>query len=344
MDWYVSCEGNVAGPLSAEEVRQGIADGDIERGMHVRDEQGTWTPVEASPFANLLPPLAANLTTADEPRPPIIGEVTMPQKKADGSPTQAAVGCLVLLAVAFMVLKLSCSDDEGASDPVRSTAESLRAPPEKAVQDRAEPVIRTGQRTVSSSELGEAWPFTAERVTLRCGGLAGTTSAGQLLWDLGVEADGKMYALNGLAKEKAPELGWIPEIEPILKERRAGGKVSLTETIAAAVKTCESQPWYVGGTLHKRGALDWQQATAPDKLATCADLVASLWQKKALKPAIANGIDEIDDLKPRAAELAIALDKAFEPDPDAETNRKKFTNQKVSETAVILATMMGWVQ
>jgi GYF domain 2 len=58
MQWYVSNEGNVAGPLSADEVREGIADGSIEAGMHVRDEHGQWGPIDQSPFAGLLPQTA----------------------------------------------------------------------------------------------------------------------------------------------------------------------------------------------------------------------------------------------------------------------------------------------
>lgn len=59
MHWYVSNEGNVAGPLTAEEVHEGIADGTIEAGMHVRDEHGQWGPIELSPFAGLLPQIEA---------------------------------------------------------------------------------------------------------------------------------------------------------------------------------------------------------------------------------------------------------------------------------------------
>lgn len=55
MHWYVSNEGNVAGPLTVDEVRDGIADGTIEAGMHVRDEHGQWGPIELSPFGGLLP-------------------------------------------------------------------------------------------------------------------------------------------------------------------------------------------------------------------------------------------------------------------------------------------------
>ncbi len=40
--------------MSAEQLRGGISTGQITRGMYVRDEGGTWTPVESSPFASFL--------------------------------------------------------------------------------------------------------------------------------------------------------------------------------------------------------------------------------------------------------------------------------------------------
>lgn len=67
MQWYVSNEGNVAGPLSAEEVREGIGDGTIEAGMFVRDEQGQWGPIEQSPFAGMFPQAAAEMVQAPVP-------------------------------------------------------------------------------------------------------------------------------------------------------------------------------------------------------------------------------------------------------------------------------------
>lgn len=55
MEWFVSSKGTVVGPMTAELLRESIATGRVVRGMHVRDETGAWTPIEASPFASLLP-------------------------------------------------------------------------------------------------------------------------------------------------------------------------------------------------------------------------------------------------------------------------------------------------
>ena len=102
--------------------------------------------------------------------------------------------------------------------------------------------------------------------------------------------------------------------------------------------------WYEGGTLHSKSALDWQTASREDKLATCADFVTKMWQDGNLKPAIANNLSTVDDVRPHAQELVDFLDAAFKLDPDPEQNRKLFTNQTVSGTAAIGMVTMGWTK
>jgi len=102
--------------------------------------------------------------------------------------------------------------------------------------------------------------------------------------------------------------------------------------------------WYQGGTLHNKSALDWQNAAANDKLATCGDFVTKMWQNGDLKPSIANNLTTVDDVRPHAQELVVFLDAAFKLDPDPEQNRKLFTNQTVSGTAAIGMVTMGWTK
>ena len=104
-----------------------------------------------------------------------------------------------------------------------------------------------------------------------------------------------------------------------------------------------TQKWYEGGTLYNENALVWQEASQKNKLATSADFVAAMWNKKILKPAILKKINSVDDIKPLAQELVIALDDAFKKDEDEKKNKQLFTNQKVSDTVVILAIIMGWL-
>ena len=102
--------------------------------------------------------------------------------------------------------------------------------------------------------------------------------------------------------------------------------------------------WYSGGTLHKKSAIEWQTASSTDKLATCADFVTTMWQNGNLKPSIANRLSTVDDVRPYAQELVDFLNAAFKTDPDPEQNRKLFTNQTVSSTAVIGMVTMGWTK
>ncbi|RUR27716.1 hypothetical protein [Vreelandella nanhaiensis] len=101
--------------------------------------------------------------------------------------------------------------------------------------------------------------------------------------------------------------------------------------------------WYEGGTLHEASALEWQQATDGNKLATAGDLFAVLMQNGYITSSITSQIKGVSDLRRFSQELANQLDDAFQPDPDPEENRRLFANQKVNESAVLIMTMMGWI-
>ena len=100
--------------------------------------------------------------------------------------------------------------------------------------------------------------------------------------------------------------------------------------------------WYEGGTLHNAGALEWQKANHGDKLATCSDFVAKLWEREDFKPSIRNSIHSVEDMRPYAQELVDFLDAATRKGPDPDKNRMLYTNQKVSEMAAIGIVMMQW--
>lgn len=102
--------------------------------------------------------------------------------------------------------------------------------------------------------------------------------------------------------------------------------------------------WYEGGTLHQRSGLDWQSGTYEDKLATCADILATLWTNGKLKTELSDKIKNVNDLKPLAEQLVTELDAAFEPEADAEKNKQMFTNQTVSTTAGLVMIMSGWIK
>jgi hypothetical protein len=64
MKWYISDSGDVRGPVSGADVRHEIKTGHVRAGMHVRDEDSKWIPIEQSPFQHLL--------TTDKPAPPTV--------------------------------------------------------------------------------------------------------------------------------------------------------------------------------------------------------------------------------------------------------------------------------
>lgn len=91
-------------------------------------------------------------------------------------------------------------------------------------------------------------------------------------------------------------------------------------------------------------ALEWQQATPENKLATCADILAVMYQDNSLTPDLRRKLTNIDKFKPYAKELVAELDSAFTPDADPEQNYKTFTNQTVAYHAVLVMTMKGWLK
>jgi hypothetical protein len=105
-----------------------------------------------------------------------------------------------------------------------------------------------------------------------------------------------------------------------------------------------AKDWYVGGALHSANGLEWQEATYENKLATCSDFISKMWEGKNFKPAIQQKITTMDHIKVLSIELVRVIDGTFEKQADPELNRKAFVNQTVSETAVMLMVLMGWLQ
>ena len=103
-----------------------------------------------------------------------------------------------------------------------------------------------------------------------------------------------------------------------------------------------AKKWYEGGTLHNRDAAAWKSATAENKLATCADFVASAWTRKMLKPEIQSEITQIDDMKPLAEKLLIGMEIAVTkkiPISDAKAFAKC---REMNEFASVVMTQFKW--
>lgn len=109
----------------------------------------------------------------------------------------------------------------------------------------------------------------------------------------------------------------------------------------------ESRPqsnlkWYEGGTLTDKTGKEWRNATARNKLASCADMVAALWSRKKLVPVLQSKILSMDDMKVLAQNLSDNLDAAFKPIPDQDVDTM-LANQDVATFATILFATMGWI-
>ncbi len=106
----------------------------------------------------------------------------------------------------------------------------------------------------------------------------------------------------------------------------------------------QSRKWYEAGTLHNKSILEWQTASADDKLATCADFVARMWEDQSFVPRIQNSINSVESMKIYAEELVEGLDAATERFADPEQNRRVYANQTVSSMATLCMITMRWLK
>lgn len=111
-------------------------------------------------------------------------------------------------ALAFGVAGCSSASDSGSSDDASADPSS---------------------RMVSAADLSGSWPLTVGSGTLRCDGSGGT---GEVTF----EGDGKVYAVNGLAKQSG-----LPEIDAIWKDDpdAPGLKLDIGELLQAGLDLCE---------------------------------------------------------------------------------------------------------
>lgn len=100
--------------------------------------------------------------------------------------------------------------------------------------------------------------------------------------------------------------------------------------------------WYSGGTLQRASALEWQQASSANKLATVADFVTIMHRNGQFKPVISQRINGVESLRPLAQELVNQLNISFEAAPEPAENRRIYGNVNVADTAAMLMILMGW--
>lgn len=110
------------------------------------------------------------------------------------------------------------------------------------------------------------------------------------------------------------------------------------------VSHVQAAEWYEGGTLHQASALEWQEATQANKLATAGDFVATAFKNELFIPEIQSSLTSTEHMKFLAQKLVEQLDDAFAADPDPELNRKLFANQQVGSSSAMIMAMSGWVK
>jgi hypothetical protein len=115
-------------------------------------------------------------------------------------------------------------------------------------------------------------------------------------------------------------------------------------TTSSQYQQYQGKKWYEGGTLHKAGALEWQNATYDNKMATCADFFSALYKDRKFKQTILSSIKSTDDMVPYVEKLVADMDIALSKEEDSDKNRKMYKNQTVSEIAAILMMMNGWLK
>jgi len=116
---------------------------------------------------------------------------------------------------------------------------------------------------------------------------------------------------------------------------------SVEEPLEPATQTGK---WHENGTLRGKSALEWQAAPAWNKLATCAELISTMWREGHLRPAIADRLSGVDDIRPYARRLVKTLDTALEAHPDLEQNREEFAHQTVVTAAKEAMIELGWTK
>jgi hypothetical protein len=84
----------------------------------------------------------------------------------------------------------------------------------------------------------------------------------------------------------------------------------------------QSDEWYVGGTLHKATVSEWKNATERNKLATCADIVASI---KKFHNDSYNG--DVTSMKRDAIQMMNCIDETVKG------NVAENANMKINEIA-----------
>ena len=131
-------------------------------------------------------------------------------------------------------------------------------------------------------------------------------------------------------------------------DRSSSGSSSSSNSNVSASASNSSQPewWEVDGTLRNASALEWQNASYANKLATCGDLMVISWENGVLCERISRDFESrnMDRVRFWADSLVIVLDIAMERFPDPDENERVYANQTVAEIAAFVFMMSDWMK
>lgn len=131
------------------------------------------------------------------------------------------------------------------------------------------------------------------------------------------------------------------ELVAASNERTIEAQKKAAKEKAQKENTTKPKKWYTHTIKLSFGEMtgkEWNSYSDNERIALSANILATFWNNKTLTPAIMINITEIDDLKPYAKELTIALNTFYNGESSEVT-----TNQTVAESAVVLLTLMEWI-
>ncbi|WKD23582.1 hypothetical protein NDQ71_00275 [Pseudoalteromonas sp. KG3] len=154
--------------------------------------------------------------------------------------------------------------------------------------------------------------------------------------DLKPFAEGLAKNMSVVIADKAGDSNFNPVVGELMAEL-----LVQAEWIETEKKVKAKGEWYthdINISYGEMNGTNWVSYTSDQKLAISANILAHFWTEETLSPNIKNSIKKMDDLKPYAKELVVALDEFY-----IGGDQQLTANQSLSQTAVMLLTLMKWI-
>jgi hypothetical protein len=130
-------------------------------------------------------------------------------------------------------------------------------------------------------------------------------------------------------------IGYVASREPAAPKLNSDPE---PKEAAEAQRTPPGPKWYTGGTLHDATGAEWKRATPENRLATCADFAAKMWEAGHLKQSFGK-LESMDDLLAPSLALRKALDEYYAARAEYDAG----DDEPVNKVTPSLVAMMGWL-